>query len=337
MTKIIALLAFAVMLLQTTSAQAIDSLQALARSQMQAGDFESACKTLDSGLKSQPNNLALLKDQLFANILKRDFVTSIQLGVKITQRTDADAQCYQLLGSVYKELAEYKEGAKMYKEAIKKFPESGVLFSEYGDLLMQNNAPEDAIRIWEQGIQADVNNSGNYYYAAKHYITKGRNVLRGLLYGEIFANIESYTQRTTDTKKLLLQGYQQLLAGNTLKKAASTGSGFTNIVATILNNNAIQSADSISTEQITELRWKFIVDWFTTGKLKQYPYRLFDLHKQLVDYKIFDAYNQWLFGDAADADKYQQWQTTHADQLAQWMQMLHSIVFKIPAGQYYPD
>ena len=336
MTKIIALLAFAVMLLQTTSAQAIDSLQALARSQMQAGDFETACKTLDSGLKSQPNNLALLKDQLFANILKRDFVTSLQLGKKLTERPDADVQCYQLLGSTYKELAEYKEGDKMYREAVKKFPTSGVLFSEYGDLLSQNNDASGAISAWEKGIQADVNNNGNYYYACKYYVNKD-NLLKGLLYGEVFVNIESYTPRTEEIKKVLLQGYKKLLTGNALKKNVSVGKGVTGTVAGILLKNITDKIDSVSVEYLTALRWRFILDWVTTGNTKQFPYRLFDLHKQLVDYKIFDAYNQWLFGNADDTDKYQEWQTNHVDQLAQWMQMLHSIVFKIPAGQYYAD
>ncbi len=336
MTKLIALLAFALVVLQTTSAQGINSLQVLARSQMQAGDFDAACKTLDSALKGEPNNLALLKDQLFANILKRDFVTSLQLGKRLTERPDADVQCYQLLGSTYKELAEYKEGTKMYKEGVKKFPTSGVLFSEYGDLLFQDNDAVAAINTWEKGIQADVNNNGNYYYACKYYVNN-RNLLKGLLYGEIFVNIESYTPRTEEIKNMLLQGYKKLLEGNTLKKAAAGGKGFTNMVARILNKNINEKIDSVSVENLIELRWRFILDWVTTGNAKQYPYRLFDLHKQLVDYKIFDAYNQWLFGNAADADKYENWQKTHADQLAQWMQMLHSIVFKIPSGQYYAD
>ena len=323
-------------ILNAVHAQGKDSLQTLAHKQMQEGDFESACKTLATALQADPTNIDLLKDQLFANILKRDFVTALQLGKKLTERPDADVQCYQLLGSTYKELAEYKEGAKMYKEAVKKFPASGVLFSEYGDLLQQNNDADAAINAWEKGIQADVNNNGNYYYACKYYVNNG-NLLKGLLYGEIFVNIESYTPRTDEIKNILLLGYKKLLTGNTLKKIALGGKGFANIVANILNKNITEKIDSVSVENLTELRWRFILDWVTTGNAKQYPFRLFELHKQLVDYKIFDAYNQWLFGNAEDADKYQQWQTAHADQMAQWMQMLHSIVFKIPSGQYYPD
>ena len=315
-------------------AQGADSLQAIARSQMQQGNFEAACKTLAIALQNNPGNLDLLKDQVYANLLKRDFVTTLQLAKTLTERPDADVQCYQLLGNTYKELALYKEGGKMYKEAIKKFATSGVLYSEYGDLLAQNNESTAAIATWEKGIQADVNNNGNYYYAAKHYLTNGNN-LQGLLYGEIFVNIESYTQRTEEMKGLLFKGYRKLLAGPALKKMAGSGEGFLNIVANLVNKNASAQLDSVTIENITELRWKFILDWVNSPYAKQYPYRLFDMHKQLVDYKIFDAYNQWLFGAATDADKYQAWQTAHADQMGQWLQMLHNIVFKIPAGQYY--
>jgi hypothetical protein len=187
--------------------------------------------------------------------------------------------------------------------------------------------------VWERGIQADVNNNGNYYHACKYYVATG-NLLQGLLYGEIFVNIESYTDRTAEIKELLFKAYKKLLADPMLKKAPAA-KGFIGAVTQTLRKNAPQHTDTVSIESITELRWKFIIDWFNTGNAKQYPYRLFDLHKQLVDYKLFDAYNQWLFGAAADADKYQQWQAEHTDQMNQWMNMLHNIVFKIPVGQYY--
>jgi len=318
-------------------AQSIDSLQTLAHTQMQASDFDNACKTLALALQSSPNNLDLLKDQLFATMLKRDFGTSIQLGEDLIKRPDADVQCYQLLGSTYKQLAEYKEGDKVYKAGLKKFPTSGVLYGEYGDLLIQNNQGSEAIAILEKGIKADVNNNGNYYYAAKYYISSSNtdNLLQGLLYGEIFVNIESYTPRTDEIKKLLLQGYKKLFTGKILAKTASDGKGFINTVATILSKDAPAKKDGITLEDIAEARWKFILDWQTSPNMATYPYRLFDMYRQLVNAKIFDAYNQWLLGAADNADKYQQWQTDHAAAMEQWEQMLHNIVFKIPAGQYY--
>ena len=97
----------------------------------------------------------------------------------------------------------------MYKDALKRFPKSPVLYSEYGALLSENKNEDAAIKQWEKGIEADPNYSSNYYYAAKYYAQKG-NVLWGILYSEIFVNIESLTKRTTEIKDILYGGYQKL-------------------------------------------------------------------------------------------------------------------------------
>src|SRR5207344_2726491 len=105
--------------------------------------------------------------------------------------------------------AEYKECDKMYREGLVKFPNSGVLYSEYGDLLTTTQSTDAAITYWEKGIKADPNYSSNYYFAAKYYAQKG-NVIWGLLYSEIFVNIESFTKRTEEIKSILFGGYQKL-------------------------------------------------------------------------------------------------------------------------------
>ena len=317
-------------------AQQADSLQKLARMQTQTGNYDTAYLTLQLALQQKPGDLDITKDQAFVCYLKRDFENGLRIGKTLTERPDADVQCFQILGWIYKSLAEYGEGDKMYKAAIKKFPESGVLYSEYGDLLLQNSQPNDAIDIWEKGIKADVNNNSNYYYASKYYADNG-NLLWSLLYGEIFVNIESYTPRTEEIKKLLYNGYTKLFTGNTLAKINEKSKGLTKAITDILlkNNSSIQAGDTIL--NITGIRQKFIVDWVNSGNAKQFPFRLFGLHRQLVDAKTFTAYNEWLFGEAADADAFKKWQGTHAEEMKQWQQLLHSVVFKIPSGQYYTN
>ena len=92
--------------------------------------FGDAIDVLDQGLQQYPNNLDILKDEAYISYLGRDFQRALQVGKDITSRDDADAQSYQILGLVYKAIADFKEGDKMYKSAIRKFPKSGVLYSE---------------------------------------------------------------------------------------------------------------------------------------------------------------------------------------------------------------
>lgn len=83
----------------------------------------------------------------------------------------------------------------------------------------------EAIQQWEKGIQADPSFAGNYYNAAVHYANTGNKVWP-LIYGEIFVNMESLTERATAMKKLLLQQYKErLFAGGAEPKNESEFAG----------------------------------------------------------------------------------------------------------------
>ena len=62
----------------------------------------------------------------------------------------------------------------------------------------------------ERGIRVDAGYSGNYYNAARFYFfTKDK--VWSLIYGEIFVNMESLSDRGAAMKQLLLQGYKEKL------------------------------------------------------------------------------------------------------------------------------
>jgi len=297
--------------------------------------LDSAFDANEAALKQNPNDYNLLKSKAYLYYLKRDFQNALSLGQTITQRPEADDQAYQVLGMVYKELAEYKEGEKLYKTALQKFPSSGGLYADYGDMLKQDNNAKEAIAAWEKGIQQDANTSSNYYYASKYYAETG-SLPWALLYGEIFINIESRSPRSEEIKSFLYSGYQQLFTGDRLAKANAEAKGFAKaFTEVLLKNTAPLSADTITS--LSNIRTHFIFDWVNGGYAQKYPFRLFALHRQLVDAKTFTAYNEWLFGDVANADKYQQWKTSHAAEMDQWLNLHNNVVFKIPAGQYYSE
>ena len=187
----------------------VKSLQATARTFMQQGDFNNAIIVLTRALQQDKNNLELQKDLINSYYYKRDYDKALE-GVKaIMDRNDADVISYQIAGNVYKALEQVKDCERVYKAGLKKFPKSGPLYSEYGELLW---AKKDfsAIDLWEKGIQEDPAYSGNYYNAALfYYYTKDK--VWSLVYGEIFVNMESLTERAAAMKQLLLDGYKQKL------------------------------------------------------------------------------------------------------------------------------
>jgi tetratricopeptide (TPR) repeat protein len=323
------------MLLCSGYSQNVDTLRETARSLMKQGDFENATRVLNKALQQDPDNLDLLKDQAFISYLKRDFAGAIETGKKITARQDADVQCFQILGLGYKAIAEFKESDKMYKEALKKFPNSGVLYSEYGDLLASNDNQSGAIKEWEKGIQTDPNHSGNYYYASKYYGQKG-NIIWGLLYSEIFVNIESFTKRTEEVKSILFGGYKKLFsAPEALDNAKQNGTPFEKAAATDLSKLANLMADSLTCETFTALRTRFILSWYSSHS-GEFPFRLFEHQRLMLQEGYFEAYNQWLIGASADTQKFQAWTQAHPTQVDAFQQFQHNVIFKIPEEQYYP-
>ncbi len=308
------------------------SFQETGRNLMRYGKFDSAIMAFDKALETKPNDVDLLKDKAYATYLNRDFATSIRIGEELIKRPDVDPQSFQLLGLCYKAIASYKEGDKMYKSAIQKFPASGMLYSEYGDLLQSDNNREAAIKIWEKGIEEDPNQSGNYYYAAKYY-AQNNNILWSLLYGEIFINIESLSQRTSEIKKLMFEDYKKLFSSSyLLNDLAKDKNPFVKAVAVTFNKYNGSRHKSLNTETLTDIRKQFIDNWFTDQAAK-FSYPLFDREQSLIKKNLFTAYNQWIFGLLADEPGYNNWVQANSDAMQQYLHFQRYEAFKIPKGQ----
>ena len=172
-----------------------------ARTFMRQGDFNNAIIILTRALQMDKNNIEIQKDLATSYYYKRDYEKALDEVKILMDREDADVVAFQIAGNVYKALEEVKEGEKVYKRGLKKFPNSGPLYSEYGELLW-NKKDYSAIDQWEKGIEADPSYAGNYYNAALYYYYTKDKVWT-FIYGEIFVNMESLTERAAAMKQLL--------------------------------------------------------------------------------------------------------------------------------------
>ena len=300
---------------------------------LKKGDYDNAILSLTKALQSKPGDLQITKDLMFAYYIKRDFAKAIEIGKPLVEREDADVQCFQMLGMTYKEIAEEKESDKMYKKGLKKFPYEGVLYSEYGELIAEKQ-PENAIKMWEKGVEIDPNTPTVYYFLSKKYAEIGKTIW-SILYAETFLNMESFTARSTEIKNLLLNQYKAffLASGNT-NISNKKSDPFTAAVSETLLKQRSQLGFGINLESLELVRARFILDWYNTYN-SQYPFRLFDHQKQLLHEGFFEAYNYWLFGPAANLKAYQTWQQYHQDQLNDFLGFIRSKVYKIPTGEQY--
>jgi tetratricopeptide (TPR) repeat protein len=326
---------FAVVLLLTGYsgfAQQPDSLQLIAKQFMRNGDYANAVIVLNNALKKNPDNLELQKDLTFTYYLQRNYSSAVESGRLLIARTDADEQCYQILGMAYKAIDEKKEAEKMYKQGIKKFPSSGELYNEYGEMLwVQKDA--DAIVFWEKGIEVDPNYSSNYYNASKYYYFTYDKTW-SLIYGEMFINLESYSKRTPEIKLLLVDAYKKLFTDLKSPKSLVNKNPFTTAYLAVMNDQSSSISLGITPESLNTLRSKFVLEWFEKYADK-YPFRLFEYQRQLLKEGMFEAYNQWAFGASMSLTVFQNWTSQHTEDYNRFINFQKGRVFKVPAGQNY--
>jgi tetratricopeptide (TPR) repeat protein len=299
---------------------------------LRQGDYTNAIMLLNRAAASNPTDLGIQKDLAYAYYMKRDFVKGLEVAKPIVKRNDADVQSFQILGMMLKAVEERKECEKMYKEGLRRFPNSGVLYNEYGEMLWTKEDFANALKLWERGILSEPSYPGNYYNAAKFYYFSADKVW-GILYGEIFVNLESYSQRTTEIQTQLFDGYKKLFTDPDIMKNQEHRGDFANAVLENMKRNSGLVAGGITVESLNKLRKAFIADWYQKDA-SRFPYRLFEHQQQLIKADMFDAYNQWVFS-AANAPQYQQWVTNHTEELNKFTNFQKNRVFKLPKGQYY--
>ena len=310
------------------------TLHETAKSFLRQGDYENSILVLNRALQQDPNNLEMTKDLLFSHYLKRDFAKALEIGKPLVERPDADVPTYHMMGLVYKSIAENKEAEKLYKKAMKQFPNEGILYSEYGEMIMDKE-PENALKLFEKGLEVAPNHSTNYYFVSRQYAERGE-ILWSILYAETFLNMESFTPRATEIKNLLLEQYKKfyLATNSAATYNAKKANEFTKAVADVLAKQQTQTAYGITPETLTIIRTRFNLEWFEKYGSK-FPYRLFEHQRQLLEEGLFEAYNFWLFGPAANLKTYQTWSQYHKAELDAYLGFARSKVYKIPEGQQY--
>ena len=314
--------------------ESVAILQARAKNYLQAGDFDNAALVLRQALIQSPDDLELNKDLVLAYTLKRDYTRARESVVTLCDRPNADAICFQLAGNVFKALEEVKECEKYYKRGLKKFPNHGPLYSEYGELLWSTKDPR-AIGLWENGIKVDPGYGGNYYNAALYYYYTTEKVW-GLIYGEIFVNLEGLSERGRSMKELLLKGYKEKLFidGDLTELSEKTMNPFAKAYLQEMSKLSSLTAQGLNPETLTMIRTRFLLGWFD-GPAKQFPFKLFDVQRQWVQADLFEAYNQWLFMTPETLSAHEAWKKTHAETWSKFQQWQQNRVFRVPSGQYY--
>ncbi|ALR30993.1 hypothetical protein ATE47_10840 [Chryseobacterium sp. IHB B 17019] len=286
------------------------------------------CEKVDPADYTYPYEIA------YALIKKKNYKEAISQLEKIKKYENIAADYFQLLGNTYDYDGNPDKAIKTYDEGLKKFPNAGRLYLEKG-IMYELDKPLEAIKIYEKGIAVDPAYPSNYYRVSKLYL-KSNDKFSGLIYGEIFLNLERTTSRSQEISELLYEGYKKSI---TIESKEIKRVDFCEVVidaqnfendkkfplCMIFGKNFILSTlnhKEFNLESLVTMRNQFVKEYFKKD-YKEYPNVLFSYFKKMEDSKVLNAYNHYIFqiGDEqafktwqinnqAEYDKFVDWYTT---------------------------
>ena len=317
----------------TTQAQSVQELQQTANTFMRQGDYANSILVLNRATALEPQNVSVMKDLAQAYYYNKQNDKALEFIKKVLDSEEADDQSFQIAGNIYKDLVQPKDADKVYRKGLKRFPNSGPLYSELGELLM---AQQDfsSIKQWEKGIEMDPSYSRNYFNASKYYYLSNSPVW-AMIYGEIFANMEPFGKRTAEIKSVILDSYKKVFTNSDLTQNLKDKKEFEKLYLQDLAKQVPITTFGINTETLTMIRTRFILDWYANAEAAKMPFKLFELHQELLQTGLFEAYNQWLFGSVENLAAYQNWTNLHVTETKALQDLQKNRMFKIPTGQYF--
>ncbi len=290
---------------------------------MDNGKLDESIALLEEALKLDiDNKYPYSYEMAYAYYSKEDYKKSIKILKSIKNEKGVSERYYQLLGNSYDMMGNSKKALKTYDNGLKKFPNSGKMYLEKGNVYLGKKEYEQALAFYEQGIQAEPEFPSNYYRATLLYCSSSEKIW-GVIYGEIFMNLERNSKRTVEISELLYNTYKKairidsdtsgslnlsrnfILAVNTKSKNVvpfSMAYELTMCIGLPLGKMTKDKTELIAS--LTAMRTTFITNWWLKNSNVTYPNALIDYQKLLMDKGCFEAYNYWLLmkGDEDESD-----------------------------------
>ncbi len=300
------------------------------------GEYDKSIRLFEKAEKLEPENYQYRYEIGYAYLLKKEYKKAIVAFEKVVKFQNITAQCFQMLGNTYDMGGDSKKANKAYLRGLKKFPNAGRLFLELGNVQLRTNA-NNAIRYYERGVTVDPTYSSNYYRLTKVFLEHTENEVWGMIYGEIFMNIERDTKRTAEISKLLYDTYKSEITFKSKKKMTVSFCKDGNIIMTedgkitlpfgllVYEKTltlALIGTKTINLSSLNTTRNNFTDIYFKNGDDKKHPNLIFEWQKELANHGFIEAYNYWLLmkGNPTEFNQWVQNNKSQYEKFSKWFQ-----------------
>jgi tetratricopeptide repeat protein len=314
-----------------------------------SGNLKDAVTTYKQAIILAPDKTILYKELGNVQYLSGDFHDAEQTLSALQSSKEMDAQSYRLLAASQAGQQKIKDAKKTLKEGMARFPGSGLLYAESGREYKLENKQEDALNAWLDGIEQAPDYPQNYYEAALIYLHTEK-VFWGLIYGEFFlcikpasrADNKQDTLRDGTLKTLLYAGWKKMFDNIGSSQQPEYGHAKTNHEVKTFEDAVMKIytmltpvvSDGITTENLTMVRTRFLMEWFSQYANK-YPFSLFAYQDELVRNGRFDIYNEWLFGRSENDVQFDAWNKFHEGDISRFLLWQNGHHIQPRAQQFY--
>ena len=276
-------------------------------------NYPAAIALLTEAQKLDPANINYPYEIAYALYSQKQYQKAIDKLLTLKDKADSFDRLYQLLGKSYTVLDEGAKALAVYNEGLKKLPKSGCLYMERGTIPLDDKNYDEALKYFEKGIEVDPAFPSNYYWAAKLYCNSTDPVW-GMLYGELFMNLERNGPRNQEISKLLYDTYNNQI---TFPEPGKTHVSFTKQVIVegrkpdkmpfpLIYEPTMGAAAATETvvdiNSLDRIRQNFLKFYNQRGFNKTFSNVLFDYQDRITKAGCIEAYNHWLLLQGNETD-----------------------------------
>jgi tetratricopeptide (TPR) repeat protein len=327
-----------------------DSLLYIAVSKIDEGDLDGARQMLRDGAKRFPENSTFVYEQCYILAAEKKYDECRKLLLTIIDAPDADGTYPQLLGNMLDYLGEPEAAIETYEKGLKRFPDSGPLYLERGIMSAMKENIGEAMGFWEEGIRRDPSFSSNYFHVSRIWM-QTESPGWGLIYGEIFLNLEPKGERADMIRRALFATWDKAISttNGKPKEPLKEGEEWTGGVDLFKNELAITVDDNgtalmpfeffysatimfgavpyldgkpkeMTIADLTAIRSRFVDKWFENAAVsKHFAIDLFEHHKALKAAGLLEAYDYLLFRSEDTEKEFEKWEAKNSAKMFEAM------------------
>lgn len=304
-----------------------------ALSLISAKRYEEARKLLYSAYALDTSTHLYPYEIAYTHVLEKDYPYAIPYYRIACNKADATDFCYVMLGSCYFLLGRQDEAEEALEKGLARFPNSGRIYQALGDVNQINLVR--ALHYYEMGVRVDPTFAPNYYWLAKIFCNS-TEAIWGMVYGELFLNLEKGTSREKEVSALLFDTYRENIrfSGDTAVTVRFCNNSLTypnehktewlplTMVYEPCLRAVVRLGDSITLASLNGIRSRFVDAYFAENYHVSHPCLLFDWHRELQRSGYFEAYNYWLmrYGSPAEFDAWAASNRKRYESFLKWLE-----------------